>query len=325
MTVSIIVPAYNCATYLAEALQSLREQSERDIEIIVVDDGSTDATRHIAQAQAAHDLRIRVFTQRNSGTPAAARNRGLREARGEFVAFLDADDLYHPEKIARQLQALQDHPELDIVFCDVVQFTTDPYDPKNACYLRDRDFVNAAAAHLEKLVEDVYGCRDSFYRFMSTRFTCLSTQGVFMRRRVLQQETVWFDENFVIGEDIDLWFRLALRTKIGYVNQPLAYYRHHDVSITKDSEAYVRGTIAAHSANLARGMIVFSAEEVITLRRKLAGHYFSLAYLRFLALEMREARALYQQARDYDPAVFSRLAWLKTFIPKPVVNAVWRR
>lgn len=325
MTVSIIVPAYNSAAYLSAALQSLSAQTEPDIEIIVVNHESTDDTLRIAETHAAQDARIRVFTKPNTGTPAASRNYGLRAARGEYVTFLDADDLYHPEKVALQLQALQKYPELDVVFCDVVQFTTDPYDPNNACYLRDRDFVNVAAEHLEQLAGNLYGCRDSFYRFMSTRFTCLSTQGVFMRRRVLQQETLWFDENFLIGEDIDLWFRLARRTKISYINQPLSYYRHHETSITKDSEAYVRGTIAAHSANLARGMDVFSAADVALLRHQLAGHYFDLAYLRFLALDMRAARASYRQARDYDAAVFSRSAYLKTFIPRALVKILWRK
>lgn len=325
MTVSIIVPAYNSAAYLAAALQSLTAQTEPDIEIIVVNHESTDDTLRIAETHAAQDARIRVFTKPNTGTPAASRNYGLRTARGEYVTFLDADDLYHPEKVALQLQALQTHPELDVVFCDVVQFTTDPYDPNNACYLRDRDFVNVAAAHLEQLAGNLYGCKDSFYRFMSTRFTCLSTQGVFMRRRVLQQEVVWFPENIVIGEDIDLWHRLARRTKIGYINRALAYYRQHEASITKKSELAVRGAIAAHSANLERGRDVFSGEEVASLRRMLAGHYCSLAYLRFLALDMRDARSCYQRARVYDPAVFSRIAYLKTFIPRTLVKMLWRR
>ena len=325
MTVSIIVPAYNCAAYLDETLQTLCAQSEPDIEIIVVDDGSTDATLGIAQAQAVQDERIRVFTQRNSGTPAAARNRGLREARGEFIAFVDGDDLYHPEKIARQLQVLKDHPQLDIVFCDVVQYTADPYDPGNECYLRDRDFVTAANAYLEKLSANVYGCTEGFYRFMSTRFTCLCTPNVLIRRCVLQHETVWFPENFVIGEDLDLWFRLAQHAKIGYLNLALSYYRHHDAGITKNPERNLRGAIAAHSANLQRGMEIFSAEETALVRRMLARQHFSLAYLRFLALDRRDARALYQQARAYDPAVFFRLAYYKTFLPKTVVKAVWRR
>lgn len=325
MTVSIIVPAYNSAAYIETALQSLRSQSERDIEIIVVDHESTDATLRIAQAQAAQDMRIRVFTKPNTGTPSASRNYGLREARGEFVAFLDADDLFHPEKIARQLQVLRDHPEWDVVFSDVVQFSTDPNDPSNVCYLRNFNFLQMASAYLEKLSGDVYACSNDFYRFMSLRFTCVSTQGVFIRRRVLQQEDLWFNENLVTGEDIDLWFRLARRAKLGYINQALAYYRLHDASITKNSELALRGTIAAHSANLERGMDVFSTEEISSLRSKLAGHYFGLAYLRFLALDMRAARDFYRQARTYDPAAFSRSAYLKTFLPKAAVKAVWRR
>lgn len=325
MTVSIIVPAYNCAPYLAETLQTLCGQTERDIEIIVIDDGSTDGTLRVAQAQAAQDPRIRVFTQSNSGTPAAARNRGMREARGEFIAFVDGDDLYHPEKIACQLQVLHDHPELDIVFCDVVQFSTDPHNPNNECYLRDRDFVNAAAAYLEKLPDGVYRCTEHFYRFMSTRFTCLCTPNVLIRLHVLQRETVWFPENFTIGEDLDLWFRLAQHAKIGYVNLALAYYRHHRAGITKNPEHNLRGAIAAHSANLLRGMPVFSTEETMIVRRMLARQHFSLAYLRFLALDRGEARALYQQARHYDPRVFSRVAYLKTFLPRAVVKTVWRR
>ena len=324
MTVSIIIPAYNSAAYLAEALQSLRAQSERDLDIIVVDHESTDDTLHIAQAQAAQDARIRVFTKSNAGTPADARNHGMRMARGEFITFLDADDLNHPEKIACQLQALQAHPELDLVFCDVVQFTTDPHAPDNAHYLRDRDFLNAAAAYLIKLPDDLYRCTDSFYRYMSTRTTCLSTQGVFMRREILQQEAVWFPEHLVIGEDIDLWFRLARRAKIGYIHRGLAYYRHHATNITNDSERNVRGAIAAHRANLQRGMDVFNADEVALLRRMLAGQYFSLAYLRFLALDMRAARAYYRQVREYDRAAFSSVAYLKTFIPKALVKLAWR-
>ena len=98
MTVSIVIPAYNCAPYLAATLQSVMQQTERDLDIVVVDDGSTDATLAIARGIAATDPRIRVYNQTNTGTAAATRNHGLRMARGEFIAFLDSDDLYHPEK-----------------------------------------------------------------------------------------------------------------------------------------------------------------------------------------------------------------------------------
>jgi glycosyltransferase involved in cell wall biosynthesis len=108
--VSCIVPVYNGEPYLREAIDSVLAQTYRPIEVIVVDDGSTDAT---AEILASYDDRLRSARQPNSGTP-AARNLGLSLARGEFLAFLDADDLWHPEKLARQMARFQARSELDM-------------------------------------------------------------------------------------------------------------------------------------------------------------------------------------------------------------------
>jgi glycosyltransferase involved in cell wall biosynthesis len=107
--ISCIVPVFNGEKYLAEALDSIFAQTYPRLEVIVVDDGSTDRT---ATVIAAFGDRVRSLWQNNQG-PAAARNRGLHAARGEFIAFLDADDLWHPEKLQRQMQRFQDRPELD--------------------------------------------------------------------------------------------------------------------------------------------------------------------------------------------------------------------
>jgi glycosyltransferase involved in cell wall biosynthesis len=103
--VSVIIPVYNGAAFIADAIQSAARQTYRNLEIIVVDDGSTDDTLAILDRHAAADSRIRILTQANSGV-AAARNRAIAEAHGEFIAPLDADDLWLPEKIARQLNTL---------------------------------------------------------------------------------------------------------------------------------------------------------------------------------------------------------------------------
>lgn len=321
--VSVIIPAYNCALFLEASLRSVQAQTYSNLDIVVIDDGSTDKTLTIAQAAAAQDARIRVFTQPNSGTPAAARNAGWRVATGEYIAFLDGDDLYHPEKIADEVRVLQAYPALDIVFCDVVQFQTDASNPANACYLRDRNFLDVAAAYLQTQSDDVYLCADNFYIFMSTQFTCLCTPSVLIRRRALLQEKECFPEHLTVGEDIDLWFRLARRVKIGFLNRALTYYRHHREGVTKNEERSLRGGIEAHRANLERGRDVFSPADAKKLRRMLARQHFSLAYLRFLAGHKREARALYQQARNYDAAVFSRIAWLKTFLPDFAIKRLW--
>jgi len=104
--VSVIVPAYNAAATIARTLSSVVAQTYTNIEIIVVDDGSTDDTRHIAQTFAAHCGSMRVIGQANGGV-AAARNRGLAEAKGKYVAPIDADDVWHPDNLAKQVAALE--------------------------------------------------------------------------------------------------------------------------------------------------------------------------------------------------------------------------
>lgn len=104
--VSVIIPAFNAERFLAETLRSVSQQTYRNIEIIVVDDGSTDGTANLVEAQRRLDPRIRLIRQANAGV-AAARNKGIFEASGEFLAPLDADDLWHPENLARQVAALQ--------------------------------------------------------------------------------------------------------------------------------------------------------------------------------------------------------------------------
>lgn len=115
--VSVLVPAYNAERTIAETLGSVLGQTHRNIEIIVVDDGSTDATASIVRHMAEQDVRLRLLSQANAGV-AAARNAALADARGAFVAPLDADDLWHPEKLERQLRRFAEVPErTGVVWC----------------------------------------------------------------------------------------------------------------------------------------------------------------------------------------------------------------
>ena len=116
MTVSIIIPAYNCEPYVAAALRSVLSQTESDIEAILVDDGSSDNTLRIASDIAERDKRLRVISQDHSGTPSVARNAGLKVAKGEFISFLDADDLCAPTKMSKGLSVFRRHPTVDMVF-----------------------------------------------------------------------------------------------------------------------------------------------------------------------------------------------------------------
>jgi glycosyltransferase involved in cell wall biosynthesis len=116
--VSCIVPIWNGSTYLAEALDSILAQTYKPIELLVVDDGSTDGSDRIA---AAYGGRLRLIYQEHAGPP-AARNTGLAAARGSFIAILDSDDRWHPEKLARQMARFDARPELDLCNCWVQNF-----------------------------------------------------------------------------------------------------------------------------------------------------------------------------------------------------------
>ena len=135
MTVSVIVPTRDYRRYLGRAIDSLRGQSHSDWQCVVVDDGSSDGTAELIRALAKSDRRITYSAQHAAGPstgPSAARNTGLAAASGEFVQFLDADDLLGPGKLQRQIDVFAEHPEADIVYGGVRYFTeTDPDDGQN--------------------------------------------------------------------------------------------------------------------------------------------------------------------------------------------------
>ncbi len=124
--ISVVIPVYNAESYLAQALESVARQTCTTIEILVIDDGSTDRSEEVAQGYP--DSRIRVVRQPNGG-PAAARNHGVRLARGDFLAFLDADDLWEPLKLEVQLEALRARPDAAMAFGELIQ-VRDAVDPR---------------------------------------------------------------------------------------------------------------------------------------------------------------------------------------------------
>jgi glycosyltransferase involved in cell wall biosynthesis len=162
--VSCIVPTYNGEAYLAEALDSIVAQTYAPLEIIVADDGSTDRTLDIAAR-----YRVRVLAQANAG-PAAARNLGLREASGQFVAFLDQDDVWHSEKLTRQMARFDLRPELDLSVAHVQRFWTVEL-PAQEQRFRDHRVATALPGYItgtflvRRRVFDVVGPFDTGVRF----------------------------------------------------------------------------------------------------------------------------------------------------------------
>jgi glycosyltransferase involved in cell wall biosynthesis len=134
-SISVIIPAYNHEAYLAETIQSVLAQTCPPDEIIVVDDGSADGTAEVARS---HGKPVRCICQENQGL-GGSRNRGLREARGSLIAFLDSDDLWLERKLELQSAYLAAHPETDMVFCRMKNFLSAEIDPANALKFDPRE------------------------------------------------------------------------------------------------------------------------------------------------------------------------------------------
>src|SRR5688572_19309459 len=128
MRTSVIIPTYNYGRFVREAIESVQRQTVQDFEIIVIDDGSTDDTQEVLRGIA--DPRLRIYRTENRGL-SAARTEGLRHTRGEFIAFLDSDDRWRPEKLELQLAMMEREPDLGAVFTNLVQFKGDHVYPRD--------------------------------------------------------------------------------------------------------------------------------------------------------------------------------------------------
>lgn len=224
-TVSVIVPAYNAAAFLRRAIDSVLGQTWRDVELIVVDDGSTDDT---LQVLAGYGDGLRVLTQANAG-PAAARNRGLRESHGEFVAFLDADDWWLPAKLERQVALMRSRPEVG--FCSTASRVVTHADAPTT----DWPCCTADMPLLETL-------------FVRSAAISGSTSGVLARRTPLI-EAGGFDESLRGFEDPDLWIRLSARVGYACIPEPLTVVVRTPESVSSHLPRMRTATLASLRKN----------------------------------------------------------------------------
>ncbi len=286
--ISTVIPLFNGETYIARALDSVLSQRYANFEIIIIDDGSTDQS--VAQiGKYLGDARVKYLSQENAGV-AAARNTGIRHATGEYIAFLDQDDLWLPDKLALQVAYMEQHPEVALVHSDMA-------------------FIDGIGSTLDApdwaWVQETYGhCMRELFMGNSiatltalVRRTCLDAVGLL--RQVLAPADDW-----------DLWLRLAARYPFGFIPEVTGCYRVHAGNESRKlvqmllAETRVVETFLAEHAE---------AEEIIG-RQLIRGKLFSL-YRDTAALLAREkangaARQFWLKAVKQSPLAFEPYAGL---------------
>jgi glycosyltransferase involved in cell wall biosynthesis len=210
-TITIVIPTYNRANLVGQALRSVFSQTYRDFEVIVVDDGSTDDTVDVLQPLVEQGL-IRYVYQKNQGE-SAARNRGIAEAKGQYIAFLDSDDLFEPTKLEIQLQYLRDHSEVGLVHSGFTKFENNNDD----LGYRDTSWFSGM----------IYPQILLYWTTLIPPSTVLIPKNIF-------EVVGLFDNSLRIGPDLDMWRRIARKYPFGSINKSLTRIRVHTGNISGD-------------------------------------------------------------------------------------------
>lgn len=207
MLVSVIIPTYNRKHIIEGAIKSALNQTFKDYEIIVVDDGSTDGTKEFLESL---HLPITIISKENGGV-SSARNVGIHNAKGKYIAFLDSDDAWLPDKLKAQVEYLESRPNIPLVY-------TDEYIEVNREILSQTRFQRADVGSEIK---------DNFLLSGFVQKTPIHTSAVMVQKSVLD-EVGYFNETLKIHEDSELWNRISKKYKFGYIDIPLAIFRYKD-------------------------------------------------------------------------------------------------
>jgi glycosyltransferase involved in cell wall biosynthesis len=301
LQVSVVIPTYNSADYLPDAIDSALNQTVPPLEVIVVDDGSTDETAGILER---YRGRIIVISQENRG-PSAARNRGIAAARGDLIAFLDADDVWLPRKLEKQLACLAEHPRAGLVHTDVLMLVGDKIEGHPPTPYR---------------AEKVGHCYHRYFWHSG------GTPSAILIRRECLAQVGGFDEALrrAAAEDYDFCFRFARHYELAYVDEPLFLHRDHASNSSKRALPMSEDTL----------YVVRKALEADPHLRRVVGRrmindrlfplYFDIGYQHQVAGRSAEARRYFLGALRHRP--FSGRTWflyLANFLPPTWVR--WLR
>lgn len=213
--ISVVIPLYNKEKQIAHTLQSVFNQIFQDFEIVIVDDGSTDGS--VDEVEKFCDSRIRVILQKNAGV-SVARNRGVEEAKGEFVAFLDADDEWKPEYLATQYRLYQKYPDSSVFACNYEFW--DMEGKVTSTIIRKLPFIG----------ED--GILSNYFEVASCSHPPLWTSAVVVKKTTIQG-IGGFPVGIKSGEDLLTWARLAVNGKIAYSRRSLAIFNVEGYAISE--------------------------------------------------------------------------------------------
>lgn len=296
--ISVVVPAFNAAAYIDDCLRSiLAQRGAFRLEVICVDDGSVDDTSTRAEAHPG----VHVLRQANAG-PSAARNRGIAAASGEFIAFLDSDDLWPVDRLTPQLAILHSHPDVGLVCGDCAIFNGDA--TLLTSFFDDAGLDPAFWGDPVRVI-------DPFAKLF--RLNYLATGSLLIRRECLAR-CGGFDEAMHVVEDLELWLRLARRCQFAYTRELCQRKRRHPHNVSADSQAMT----LAYVRLLERQQRLHGKElraKGIRVGPRIALEYCLLGDACARGDDIKAARDWYLRALRRSPSLRPVWYWLRSWLP----------
>ena len=309
---SVVIPAYNRASFLPDCIASLRASGVEGLEIIVVDDGSTDDTHAVI---ASLQPGISYIYQQNKML-GAARNTGIRAARGTYVCYLDTDDYWLPHVHNRVMDLLDRHQELGAIFCDAQM--GNPQEGYRSWFaeMGQAEFQKLPMTELEPGLR--VADQEQFYRLLLKR-NLIFTGAIVLRREAVLEHGM-FDETVWWAEDWETWLRMTWIVKFGIWHEPMSIYIKHPGAATADFERMNKAWCDALLANR-RKLPNISADAEAIRNDAIREQLFARGYLAYDRADYREARSRFATALKHGGfSLRTAVFWTVCSLPEPLAG-----
>lgn len=324
--VSVILPTYNRSQYIREAVQSVLEQTFKDFELIIIDDGSTDNTIETVKAFL-KDKRIRYVKQENAGA-AAARNRGLSMSTGNYIAFIDSDDIWEKDKINIQLSIMNALPDVSLVFSDFSSMDRNGNIQNSHLrtyfhvldeYNLDYEHVFNQYKHFDNIGKVYWGniYKTMIFGNIILTSTCMCRKEIFTKVGV-------FDTRYKMLEDYDLFLKITQEFNVAIVDRPLVRYQYSNNQLSGEAnfDKLCTNLIGIFNKNIAATTEKdFLERNARKIRRRLGMYQAMQAYNYFSHDNVRLAVRFYWQSIRNNPVNYkSYIYLLLSFLPSGIIR-----